>query len=93
MLVQKQDDGKHGKFFILEKEEEVASMTFTWAGSDKIIIDHTEVQPSQKGKGLGLELLKAVVEEARTKALKVLPLCPFANAMMKKHTEFQDVLI
>jgi len=92
MTVQKQDDGKHGKYFILEEEVEVASMTFTWAGTQKIIIDHTEVQPSQKGKGLGLRLLQVVVEDARTNGLKIIPLCPFANAMIKKHPELQDVL-
>jgi len=92
MTVQKQDDSKHGKYFILENDKEVASMTFTWAGTQKFIIDHTEVDASQKGKGLGLQLLKKAVEDARTNGLKIIPLCPFANAMMKKHTEFQDVL-
>ena len=92
MTVQKQDDGKHGKYFILENDIEVASMTFTWAGTQKFIIDHTEVDASQKGKGLGLQLLKAAVEDARSKELKIIPLCPFANAMMRKHKELQDVL-
>lgn len=92
MTVQKQDDGKHGKYFILENDKEVASMTFTWAGTQKFIIDHTEVDASQKGKGLGLQMVKAAVEDARTNGLKIIPLCPFANAMMRKHAEFQDVL-
>jgi len=92
MIVQKQDDGKHGKYFILKNDKEVASMTFTWAGTEKFIIDHTEVDMSQKGKGLGLQLLKAAVEDARNNDLKIIPLCPFANAMIKKHKELQDVL-
>ncbi|MEM8527600.1 MAG: GNAT family N-acetyltransferase [Bacteroidota bacterium] len=91
-MVQKQDDGKHGKYFILEEDTEVASMTFTWAGTQRLIIDHTEVDVSQKGKGLGLKLLQAVVKDARAKGVKILPLCPFANAMMRKHPELQDVL-
>ena len=57
-----------------------------------IIIDHTEVDPSFKGKGVGKQLLSKIVEMATERGIKVLPLCPFANAMFKRLADIQDVL-
>lgn len=67
-------------------------MTYSKASSEFIIIDHTEVDPSFKGKGVGKQLLYKIVEMAREKNIKILPLCPFASAMFKKLTDIQDVL-
>jgi predicted GNAT family acetyltransferase len=67
-------------------------MTYSIAGNDFIIIDHTEVDPAFKGRSVGKIMLYKIVEMAREKNLKVLPLCPFANAMFKKIDEIKDVL-
>ena len=67
-------------------------MTYSWAGDDKFIIDHTEVDEEYGGKGLGKDLVKAGVEYAREKNVKVIPLCPFAKKVIAKTLEFQDVL-
>ena len=67
-------------------------MTYSWAGDDKFIIDHTEVDEEYGGKGLGKDLVKAGVEYAREKNVKVIPLCPFAKKVIAKTPEFQDVL-
>ncbi|MCB0509781.1 MAG: N-acetyltransferase, partial [Bacteroidetes bacterium] len=56
------------------------------------IIDHTEVDPAFGGRGLGQELLMALVNMAREKKIKIIPLCPFANAQFKKQSDIQDVL-
>jgi predicted GNAT family acetyltransferase len=45
-----------------------------------------------RGTGAGKELVKAGVEFARENDLTVLPLCPFAKAIIDKTPEFQDVL-
>ena len=39
-------------------------MTYTWAEDDKLIIDHTEVRDSLRGKGVGHKLVAASVEFA-----------------------------
>ena len=70
-----------------------AEMTYSQAGNDKIIIDHTEVDASLKGEGVGYKLVEASVNYARNKQIKILPLCPFAAAVFKKRNEYSDVLI
>jgi predicted GNAT family acetyltransferase len=58
----------------------------------KIIFTHTEVPPSHQGKGLGTLLIKAALESARQRGLKVIPICPFVAAYIKARPEEQDLL-
>ncbi len=67
-------------------------MTFVFAGTDKIIIDHTEVNEGHNGKGFGKMMVAKAVEFAREKNLKIIPLCPFAKKVFEKTPEFKDVL-
>ena len=67
-------------------------MTYSFAGSELIIIDHTEVAETLRGKGAGRAMLEKIVELARLKGMKVMPLCPFAKSTFKKNPHFQDVL-
>src|SRR5690554_1496881 len=75
-----------------DKGTTAGKMTFSIPSSDFIIIDHTEVEQEFKGQGVGKQMLDHLVEMAREKEIKILPLCPFASAMFKKHKDIQDVL-
>lgn len=93
MEIKQFDNGKKGSFYIEIDNIKEAEMTYTHAGPDKIIIDHTEVSDVLKGQGVGYKLIDASVEYMRANNLKVIPLCPFANAVFKKKSqEFSDVL-
>lgn len=85
---------RESKGFAMAKEDNkrVGLMTYSIAGEDHIIIDHTEVDPEFKGQNIGKQLLYKIVEMTREKNIKITPLCPFANAMFKKLIEIQDVL-
>ena len=93
MEIQREDDQKKGKFYYEENGQQLAKMTYTYAGDDKIIIDHTEVDDSLRGKGVGYKLVEASVNFAREKSISILPLCPFAKAVFKKKSEYSDVLL
>jgi len=92
MNIKQEDNGKKGKFFVELDDKQEAEMTYTYAGSDKIIIDHTEVSEKLKGQGVGYKLVEAAVDFMRDKGLKVIPLCPFAAAVFKKKHEYSDRL-
>ena len=81
-----------GAFYIEIEGIQEAMMTFVYAGEDKIIIDHTEVNPGNEGKGFGKKMVTKAVEFAREKGIKILPLCPFAKSVFDKTPEFTDVL-
>jgi len=91
MNIQQSDNGKKGRFFIEEGGQVLAEMTYVWAGK-KIIIDHTEVSDTLEGKGIGKQLVDHAADFAREKDIKILPLCPFANAVMHKSSKYADLL-
>lgn len=53
---------------------------------------HTEVPESHGGQGLGTALIKAGLAAARERGLKVIPVCPFFAAYLRKHPEEQDLV-
>ena len=89
--IEKEDNGKKGRWVIYENGEEAGEMTFTWAGAKKFIIDHTGVDEKYGGKGYGKQLVMEAVEYARNNELKILPLCPYAKRVMDKDESTSDV--
>lgn len=53
---------------------------------------HTVVPESHGGQGLGTALIKAGLAAARERGLKVIPICPFFRAYLKKHVDEQDIV-
>jgi len=90
MEIQHKETETKGSFYV--GDPVLAEMTYSKAGDNLIIIDHTEVGEALKGKGVGLQLVKAAVEFARNKKIKILPLCPFAKSVFDKKEELRDVL-
>ncbi|HEY6143354.1 MAG TPA: GNAT family N-acetyltransferase [Flavobacterium sp.] len=90
--VQLEINDKNGFFYIEVNGKQEAKMTFVFAGPDKIIIDHTEVNEGNNGKGYGKKMVAKAVAFAREKNIKIIPLCPFAKKVFDKTPEFRDVL-
>ncbi len=53
---------------------------------------HTEVDERLQGRGLADRLIRFALEDARTRGLAVLPFCPFANAFIERHREFEALV-
>jgi predicted GNAT family acetyltransferase len=92
MEIEQFNGEKKGHFTATEAGEEAGRMTYSWAGPDKFIIDHTEVNPAFSGRGVGKLLVMEAVSYAREHQVKILPLCPFAKSVFDKDPEIADVL-
>ncbi|NHE56777.1 GNAT family N-acetyltransferase [Cyclobacterium plantarum] len=92
MDIQHQTKSTKGSFFIESEGQISAEMTYSRAGDKLLIIDHTEISASLRGKGVGEALVFRAVEFARANQLKILPLCPFAKSVFEKNPEIRDVL-
>lgn len=57
-----------------------------------LVLDHTEVPKPLAGQGLGTKLVRAALDFARDKQLRVVPLCPFVAGYLRRHPEYQDLL-
>ena len=87
-----QEQDAKGAFYITHDGQRLAEMTYSRTNATMIIVDHTEVDPSLSGQGVGRALLGALVEWAWTTGTKVVPLCPFAKAQFGKDASIRDVL-
>ncbi len=92
MTVQHKADGGRGLFFVEEEGEIAAEMIYNSFSDNKMIIEHTEVGETLRGKNIGIELVHAGVEYARHHGMKIIPLCSFAKKVLDKKPEWQDVL-
>ena len=81
-----------GSFYIEQEGQKIGEMTFSKAGTDRIIIDHTEVGENWKGFGIGEMMVRKAVDVARERGISIIPLCVFARSVFEKHEELRDVL-
>ena len=88
-----QEKESGGTFYLLQEDRRMAEMTYSRTNPSMIIIDHTEVDPSLAGQGVGRELLDTLVQWARATGTKVVPLCPFAKAQFDKDPSIRDLLV
>jgi uncharacterized protein len=58
----------------------------------EIVFTHTHVPPAHEGQGIGSALIRFALASARDRGLKVVPICPFFAAYIRKHAEEQDLL-
>lgn len=92
MEIKQSQDGNKGSFYVEDENgKKIALMTYSVAGTGRIIIDHTEVDDVLRGKNAGKQLVTAAVNYARKNNLKILPLCPFARSVFERTREFDDV--
>ena len=92
MLIQHKLVGSKGMFYVGQDGAILAELVYTKPSNEKMIIEHTEVDESLSGKGIGLQLVHTAVDYARTHQMKIIPLCPFAKSVFDKKPEFADVL-
>ena len=87
------ETGSKGRYVTQpEPDGPEAELTFSRASEKLIIIDHTGVPDAYRGEKVGVALVERAVEDARKGGYKILPLCPFAAAQFRRHTDWADVL-
>ncbi len=92
MVIHHKQVGTKGLFYVGEEGAILAEMVYTMPSAEKMIIEHIEVSDELSGQNVGYQLVNTAVEYARKHTIKIIPLCPFANALFKKKPEFADVL-
>ena len=90
-MIEHEKSGHRGPFVWKQGGKRLAEMTYTVAGS-RVIIDHTTVDDSLRGQGVGGKLVRAAVDWARAENARLMPLCPYAKSVFDKTPEYADVL-
>ncbi len=79
-----------GTFYVLRDGDRLAEMTYTCSGPDRIVINHTEVDDSLRGQGVGRKLLDACVAWAEARGAQVSATCPYAKAQLEKNPSLRE---
>jgi len=90
--IEKEVSGSKGRYVARAEGKPDAELTFSIANDQLIIVDHTGVPEEWRGMGVGKALVERVVTDSRERGVRIVPLCPFAHAMIRKHSEWQDVI-
>lgn len=54
-------------------------------------LQHTEVSDDFAGQGIGGTLVRAALEDLRSRGRKVRPVCPFVASWINRHPEYGDL--
>jgi predicted GNAT family acetyltransferase len=54
---------------------------------------HTELDPAFQDRGLGSTLVSGALEDIRDQGLAVAPICPFVHRFLRKHPEYEDLVV
>ncbi len=57
-----------------------------------IVLVHTEIDPSFEGRGLGSALVRGALDDIRANGLRLVPVCPFVAAFLRRHPEYDDLV-
>ena len=90
--IDREDDGRRGRFVIYEDELYAGEMTYEWQSSTTIAVDHTGVEKCFGGKGYGRLLIGAGVDFARCEGLKIVPVCSFVRKSFERDASLADVM-
>ena len=87
-----QDNPGESRYELLLDGEVVGEILYRPA-RDHVVLLHTEVLPSQEGKGLGARLVSGALDDIRARGLRVVPFCPFVRGYIRRHPEYADLVV
>ena len=84
------DNAAHRRF---ELDVEGQTVFANYRRQDGVLaITHVEAPPALRGSGAAGRLMQGVMEIARAEPVKVVPLCSYAAAWLRRHPEFADLV-
>jgi len=76
-----------------ENNELMAETTFSFACNNRVVVNHTYVNPVLRGQGVAGKMMEVVAEHFRENGLKANATCSYAREWFKKHREtYSDIL-
>ena len=84
-------DNAEMKRYELSVDGETAVVTYNLSPPN-LMITETLVPQALEGRGIASRLALHVIEDARSRQLLILPVCPFFSAYFQKHPEHADVV-
>ena len=56
-----------------------------------IVMTHVGVYPEHRGQGIAGKLTQVALEYAKERSLRVIPMCPYIAAYIRRNTRYEDL--
>jgi uncharacterized protein len=90
-MAEVRDNRDRSRYELVDDGQVVAFVQYSMRGG-RIILVHTEVDDARAGKGLASRLIAGALDDLRRRGLLVVPVCPFVEAFIAKHPEYDDLV-
>lgn len=85
------DETTHGAYrAAVPGAKRAAELTWRASGGARIA-NHTYTPPEARGKGYAMQLVEAMVADAREQGFTIEPQCPYVAAAFRRHPEWSDI--
>ena len=84
-------DNHEGSRFELEIDGQIVFASYRRTGSTLAIL-HVEAPLPLRGTGAAGRLMEGIMEIARATGAKIVPLCSYASAWLRRHREYAELL-
>lgn len=78
--------------YVLEIDGEEAGELGYRREGDAVVLDHTEVDPHRREKGLGGRLVEAALRDLHGRGVRIVPECPFVVALLRRRPELAELV-
>ena len=85
-------DNKEKERFEIDLDGKIALIDYS-EQNGVIAMTHTEVPNEFEGKGVGSKLVKGALEIVKNENKRVRPLCTFVAAYIKRHPEYESLVV
>jgi uncharacterized protein len=76
-----------GSRFVADLPDGQAELIYGEFAEDVLDLQHTEVPPSGRGKGVGDALVRAALRYARERGARVMATCPYVRGWLRRHPD------
>jgi predicted GNAT family acetyltransferase len=73
--------------FVVNLPDGEAELLYGEFAEDVLDLQHTEVPPGGRGKGVGEALVRAALAFARERGVRVMATCPYVQAWLRRHPD------
>ena len=78
--------------FEIRNGERVLGLAAYERRGDTLVFTHTEVDPDAGQSGLGSTLVRAALDEVRSRGGSVVPRCSFVAGWIERHPDYADLV-
>jgi predicted GNAT family acetyltransferase len=76
----------------LRLDDELVGELLYRTNGNVVTLIHTQIASQVEGHGLGEQLVAGALDDIRERGLRIVPLCPFVAAYLRRHPESADLV-